>query len=501
MCSSEGWCESGQGIGVGEGCGSVSLARLHEMGIAAWPEAGNRAVVPRIERRFQHRKYTMRVFFHRSLARFRRSATIANSGKAGRALGSWFMKRSELMLAVYLPTALLAVGQGVLLTTIPFLGTSMGLSNLAISTIVSAAALGTLVMDVPAGALLHRVGLRRSMLVGAALVVIGTLSLALPLSIGMLTAMRVLAGVGTAMWGISRHSFIALAVPPSERGRAISTFGGINRIGLFGGPALGGLIAGAMGIHASFIVSGAMALLGLISAALFMSPVSEEHRHQALSTSDRWKAVRTTMRVNAADVTAAGVAQLFAQMIRSGRQILIPLYCATVLDMSVGRVGAVMTISAMIDMVMFVPAGNIMDRYGRKFASVPSFAIMAIGMGMLPLAHSFWAVTAVATIVGLGNGLGSGAMMTLGADLAPPDATGEFLGIWRVIGDFGGVVGPLLVGIVGDALGLSGSSIFLMASGLASAIILLALVKETRQEEPTVVAVAPGSNRSPQASR
>jgi MFS family permease len=411
------------------------------------------------------------------------------------------MKRSELILAVYLPTALLAVGQGVLLTTIPFLGTSLGMTNLAISVVVSAAAMGTLVMDVPAGALLHRIGLRRSMIVGAGLVVVGTFELALPISVGWLTAMRVIAGIGTALWGISRHSFITLAVPPSERGRAISTFGGINRIGVFGGPALGGLIAGALGIQASFVAAGLMALLALISAGLFMSPVSEEQRQQSHSTSERWRAVRVTMRANAGDVTAAGVAQLFAQMIRSGRQILIPLYGAAVLDMSVGTVGAVMTISAMIDMVMFVPAGNIMDRYGRKFASVPSFAIMAIGMGLLPLTNSFWTLTAVATIVGLGNGLGSGAMMTLGADLAPPEATGEFLGIWRVIGDFGGVAGPLLVGFVGDALGLRGSSIFLMFSGLCSSVILFALVKETRQPEIRVATVGSGSDLSHQASQ
>ncbi|MGB3329972.1 MAG: MFS transporter [Thermomicrobiales bacterium] len=411
------------------------------------------------------------------------------------------MKRSELILAVYLPTALLAVGQGVLLTTIPFLGTSMGLTNFAISVIASAAALGTLFMDVPAGAFLHRIGLRRSMIVGASLVVVGTISLALPLSVGMITAMRVIAGIGTALWGISRHSFIALAVPPSERGRAISTFGGINRIGTFGGPALGGIIAGAVGIHASFVAAGGMALMALISAAVFMSPVSERHPVQGLSTAERWQMVRTTIRANAGDVTAAGVAQLFAQMIRSGRQILIPLYGAAVLDMSVGTVGAVMTISAMIDMVMFVPAGTIMDRYGRKFASVPSFAIMAIGMGLLPFANSFFTLTAVATIVGLGNGLGSGAMMTLGADLAPREATGEFLGIWRVIGDFGGVAGPLLVGVVGDAVGLRGSAYFLMAAGLCSSAILFALVKETRQDEAAVIAVVSPAKPSAHSSR
>lgn len=60
-----------------------------------------------------------------------------------------------------------------------------------------------------------------------------------------------------------------------------------------------------------------------------------------------------------------------------------------------------------------------MDRLGRKAAIVPSFVVQAVGMALIPLSHSYGGLLAVASLIGLGNGLGSGSMMTLGADLAP----------------------------------------------------------------------------------
>ena len=160
------------------------------------------------------------------------------------------MRQPGLLLAVYLPTALLAIAQGVLLLTLPLYAADLGVGYMMISIITSAAAMGTLVTDVPAGVVLHRIGLRRSMLIGCALVVIGTIGLTLNLTPGLIVSLRVVAGIGTALWSLSRHSFIAQAIPPSNRGRAIALFGGINRIGLFGGPLIGGIIATAFGMHA-----------------------------------------------------------------------------------------------------------------------------------------------------------------------------------------------------------------------------------------------------------
>jgi len=180
------------------------------------------------------------------------------------------MARSELTLTIYLPAMLLAFGQGILLTTLPLYAADFTSSYGLISLIVGAAALGTLVMDVPAGAILGRLGLKTTMIGGTFLVVAGTLPLAFVQSIEVVLGLRIIAGIGTAFWGLSRHALIASATPVDQRGKVLSTYGGIGRMGVLLGPAVGGLIAAAVGVRASFVVSGFMAALALVLAVRYV---------------------------------------------------------------------------------------------------------------------------------------------------------------------------------------------------------------------------------------
>jgi MFS family permease len=70
-------------------------------------------------------------------------------------------------MPVYVPAALLAFGQGLLLTVLPLYAASLGTSYGIASLIVAAAALGTLITAVPAGAVLSLLGLRPAMWIGA----------------------------------------------------------------------------------------------------------------------------------------------------------------------------------------------------------------------------------------------------------------------------------------------------------------------------------------------
>jgi MFS family permease len=384
-----------------------------------------------------------------------------------------------MLLAVYAPAALLAFGQGLLLTTLPLYAATFDVSYGLVSLVVAAAALGTLATDVPAGALVGRLGLRPTMIGGTALVAVSTFVLAIGEPFSLLISARVAAGIGTALWGLSRHAFIATAVPISERGRAISVFGGINRIGTFAGPVVGGILATWLDFRASFFASGMMAVIALALSIRFIKPAP-----RAVATTNvrgRWRVVGVVLKHNWRDLVAAGVAQTLAQMIRAGRLFIIPLYGVDVVGLDAAEVGLIMTVGALVDVSMFVPAGLLMDRFGRKTAAVPSFAVMAVGVAMIPLSDSFATLMAAAVVVGLGNGLGSGTMMTLGADLAPEGATGEFLGLWRLIGDAGAFLGPVAVGIIAQQAGLRGSAVVLAVVGVAAAMTLALLVQETRQ--------------------
>jgi MFS family permease len=130
-------------------------------------------------------------------------------------------------------------------------------------------------------------------------------------------------------------------------------------------------------------------------------------------------------------------------------------------------------------MALFYPAGWIMDHLGRKWAIVPSFLIQALGLSLVPLTGSFAGLLSASLLIGFGNGLGSGSMMTLGTDLAPQEARGEFLGVWRLIGDGGRTGGPLVVGQVADLMTLPAAAWAISGAGLVAGTIFVLFVPET----------------------
>jgi MFS family permease len=120
-----------------------------------------------------------------------------------------------------------------------------------------------------------------------------------------------------------------------------------------------------------------------------------------------------------------------------------------------------------------------MDRFGRLFAMVPAFGLIAVGLVLLGLADSTTTVVIAGAVIGVGNGLSSGTMLTFGSDLAPADATGPFLAGLAAMQDAGRVVGPLLVGVVGAGAGLGAASIALALVMIVAIAWLAVVVGET----------------------
>jgi hypothetical protein len=72
----------------------------------------------------------------------------------------------------------------------------------------------------------------------------------------------------------------------------------------------------------------------------------------------------------------------------------------------------------------------------------------------------------------LANGIGSGLLMTLGADLAPQTGPAPFLGAWRFTADFGSAAAPLAVAGITAVVSLSVASGVMGVVGLIGAGVL-----------------------------
>lgn len=395
-------------------------------------------------------------------------------------------KVDNLVFAFYLPSLITAFGLALLFPVLPIYAESFTLSLVFIGFILAADGFGLLIGDIPAGTLLNRFDRKNIMLLGIAIVALCISLLFWIKSIALLIIVRIFTGIGMALWNIARYSYIREQSQNQNRGKSIATLGGVVRIGSFAGPAIGGIIAAQFGLRVPFIAAALITLLSFILVLFFVSKKSKQSQtiQKQVSLLSAFKNLGITLKSYQNILLGPpGFGQLFAQMIRHGRNIVIPLYGSQVLGLSVDEVGYIMSIASGIDMSLFVPAGIIMDRFGRKFAIVPSFIIQGFSMILVGFATGYYSLLFATCLMGFGNGISSGTMMTLGADLAPEDVEGkgqgEFLGAWRFLGDAGQTGAPIVVGFVAQALSLNLAAFVIAAVGFGSSYIFSRKVPET----------------------
>jgi MFS family permease len=380
----------------------------------------------------------------------------------------------SLGLSVYLPALLFAIGQGAVIPVIPLYAMDLGASVAAAGLIVSLRGFGTMFFDIPAGILVSRFGERWAMVIGTAALASVAVGAALSRSLWVFAGLIFVMGCAWSLWLLARLSYVSERAPAEVRGRALSLLGGTNRIGNFIGPVAGGLVGSAFGLQTAFYVQAALAILAsVVLFALVRDEGGEAPAHAEHAVARFLGVVSEHRRVFA----TAGIATLAIQVLRNARQAVLPLW-GDQIGLGAAEIGLIFGASGAIDMLVFYPVGMVMDRWGRKWAGVPSLVLMAIGLLLVPLTHAFVPLMLVALVGGLGNGLGSGIVMTLGADFSPAIGRGEFLGVWRLIGDIGTSAGPAVVGLVAGVTSLGMASVAAGCFGLAGALVMIFFVEE-----------------------
>ena len=145
-----------------------------------------------------------------------------------------------------------------------------------------------------------------------------------------------------------------------------------------------------------------------------------------------------------------------------------------------------LTLSSLVDLLLFSFGGYVMDRYGRKYCGIPATLIMGLAFACMPLAFDEATLVCVALVLGVGNAISAGLVMVIGADLAPDDRTAEFLGVYRVVTNSGSLIGPMLVGLIAHHGTLTTSAVTTGCIGFVGALWMAVTVKETLIVEGSV---------------
>lgn len=388
----------------------------------------------------------------------------------------------RILLVALLPTFIYSVGQGAIVPVIPAVATSLGASLGFAGFIAGALVIGQAIGNLPAGGVVSRIGERRAMIFSALATIVGALISVFAVNVWMLLLGVFVQGLMAATFGIARHAFLSTYVPFQYRARSMSTLGGVFRSGMFVGPFLATwLIASTGDVQTNFWVFIVCAALSAIVVAVLpdvekfapkraspkvdldatsdtaTGPIRLDEKPEPQPRESVWRVFRTRANVLVTIGTGAGI----LMMLRSARQILLPLW-----GISIGLDDAFTTliigIAGAIDFALFFTSGWIMDKWGRLASGLPAMIGLGLGFIVLAFTHDVAASTAwfvvIALWLGLANGVGSGINMTLSADLADRKHPAPFLSAWRTVTDGGSSTVPFIIAGVQAVAGLAVTS-------------------------------------------
>lgn len=369
------------------------------------------------------------------------------------------------------PTLLFGMGEGAILPIVPLTARELGASVPMAALAVALIGIGSLVSNIPASLITLKHG-ERWAIVGSAV------WCALAMALAGWTSHLALFAIGCFMVGMSqsvfslaRQSYFTEAVPVAYRARALSTLGGVMRIGMFIGPFVSAIAIHRYGLVAAYGV-GIAALLVAGAIALRMPelppPDAEHAGPQPPGMAVARPTLGTTLREHRHIFVTLGIGVVLVAAVRACRQAVIPLW-ADHLALEPSVTSLIYGLSGGIDMLVFYPAGRVMDLKGRRWVAVPSMLIMGAALLLTPLTHGAWTLLLVALAIGFGNGIGSGMLMTLGADHAPRHGRAHFLGVWRLMFDIGASSGPALLSFLAAALSLGAGVAVIGLLALAAA--------------------------------
>lgn len=391
------------------------------------------------------------------------------------------------MLGIYVPSALMGFGQGMVVPTLPELATAFGVPAGLAAQAVTAQLAGRTAFLLPAGFIVDRFGRKHAMVIGPILVIVGALvTIATPWFGGVLAG-QALTGAGDSLWGFGREVAAVDQIRPEQLARVMSAFFGLWSVGIAFGPVVGGVLTGQLGFRAVFLVY-AMVALAVLALALIVAdrrgrrpPLRAPAGLAKLGDVDPY--YRTTFVVL--------LFSTFSAMLRTSTvHSMLPIYVVTYLGYTTADVGYVFGIVGLVTLLTIGPAGFISDHLGRKAATVPAAALAGVSFLGYYFAGDLLGLSLASVVLGVSAGFATGAMTTFTYDIIPEEGRGRFQALRRSVGEIGAFSGPLLGAVVASAYQPGAAFLVFAPLHLTSALLLAFVAREslaTRTARPRSV--------------
>jgi MFS family permease len=362
----------------------------------------------------------------------------------------------RIALSAFGPSLLFGLGEGAILPAITLSARELGASVPTAALIVTLIGVGSLLTNIPASLITMHRGERWAIVVASVLCAFAMALCGWTRDLGAFALGAFMVGMSQAVFSLARQSYLTEVVPIEYRARALSTLGGVMRIGMFIGPFVAAAAIHRFGLSGAYGVGvAALAVAGVIAVRMPDLETDIAASDEIPSTPvPAAPTLRSTLHDHRHVFVTLGIGVMLVSAVRATRQAVIPLW-ADHLALEPSVASLIYGLAGGIDMLVFYPAGKVMDRRGRRWVAVPSMVIMGLALLLMPLTHDVSGLLLAASVIGFGNGIGSGMVMTLGADHSPRAGRAHFLGVWRLMSDIGASCGPALLSLLAATLSLA----------------------------------------------
>ncbi len=370
-------------------------------------------------------------------------------------------KKQSLGFVVPLAVFLGGIGGGIVFPILPILGLQFGLSAAFIGIILSSNRVARIVSNQLVGLFIDTFGGKKPLIIGLFIESIGSLLYVYSLystyhGVAMLVG-RFVWGVGSAFVFISASTIALNMSVRSTRGKSTAKVRIAISLGVPFGLVLGGVLAGMFSDATAFFFS---AFSSFISALLVIF-MFQEKKKVSPKVSINIKDAFVYMFKNR-DVLAIGLYNIFTFFSLQGVVMATLVlfiksknfhFIYSDARFSSGVIMAFMMLSSGVSGII---AGRIVDRL--KLRSVITFPFVFIAVvGFIVLAKAANSYYVIAALIALGSAIGINnvALLSILGDITQKQKRGISVSVYQLLGDIGGMLGPVFGVQVGMLFGFS----------------------------------------------
>ncbi len=285
--------------------------------------------------------------------------------------------------AIALETALL----GMVAPLLPEIERRTGAGDEALALALAAYAIPILIISIPVGRLADRIGRRPLLLGGLVLTGLGSILIAISGALPPLLIGRAVQGIGSTLSWVAALALVSDLARPGRKGEAIGFALAANSLGAIGGPALGGVVGGAVSFEAPFLLVSGIAA-SLFAIGFFVLP-------RSIPASGKAQGVRGVGSLFRRSAALPAAVAIVGAAILGLIDFVIPLDLDREFGTSATTIGLLFAAVALVDAAVSPFAGAAGDRLGRRPVAFTGSVIMAVS-GLLLVVLGGLAGTAVA---------------------------------------------------------------------------------------------------------